>query len=215
MIMNKLRKKTLGLLIMVFGVGTFISCLNENWQYYYSQDMMCNVPKFYDEKRGTHEGELFWLKKDSTLDTVSVFIEIEMGGYADKTIEFKGIPLKNYLRHLDKGLLDKIPSDMLEKKINLKYKYELWGWVNKIDGDSIGPNFSKSLFTQVQEEQDEFIDSIYSEDKSQKIKYCFMAYTGFVELTWIKLWMKELEINDSVIRQPEYQVTAKMKGYIK
>ena len=155
------------------------------------------------------------VKKDSTLDTVSVFIEIEMGGYADKTIEFKGIPLKNYLRHLDKGLLDKITSDMLEKKINLKYKYELWGWVDKIDGDSIGPNFSKSLFTQVQEEQDEFIDSIYSEDKSHKIKYCFMAYTGFAELTWIKLWMKELEINDSVIRQPEYQVTAKMKGYIK
>ena len=41
--MNKLRKKTLGLLIMVLGVGTFISCLNENWQYYPSQDMMCNV----------------------------------------------------------------------------------------------------------------------------------------------------------------------------
>jgi len=207
-------KRFLRNILLLFGavafMGTFFSCWEEDWQYPWSTRAECNVPKFYDDKQGTHKGEVFLLKADSTLDTVSVFVEVEMGGYADKTIIFKGIPIKLFLRHLNRDLLDKIPSDMLEMQIDVNYKYSLWGELHEWDGDSIGPNYTGALFTDINSNYRDCSDSIYSEDKSQKIKYCMSAYTGFFDYDLISLRLEDLEFNDSIISQPWYQTIAKI-----
>lgn len=185
--MNKSLRNILLLCGVVAFMGAFFSCGEGDWQYPWSARAECNVPKFYVDKQGIHKGELFLLKTDSTLDTVSVFIEVKMGGYTDKKIEFKGIPIKCFLRHLDKGLLDRIPSDILEKQIDVNYKYFLWGMLHEWDGDSIGSNYTGALFTDINSNYRDCCDSIYSEDKTQKIKYNISAYTGFFDYDLIKL----------------------------
>ncbi len=208
--MNTFLKKTLELFAVIIILGSFFSCWEGDWQYPWSANAECNVPKFYDDKQGIYKGELFLLKADSTLDTASVFIEVKMGGYADKTIEFKGIPIRCFLRHLDKGLLDRTPSDMLEKQIDVNYKYSLWGVLHEWDGVSIGPNYTGTLFTAINSNYRDCCDSIYSKDKLQKMKYCISAYPGLFEYALIELHLKNLEINDSIISQPWYQSTVKI-----
>lgn len=208
--MNTFKKNTLRLFAIIIILGAFVSCWEGDWQYPWSRGAECNVPKFYDDKQGKYEGEVFLLKADSTLDTISVFIKVKMGGYADKTIEFQEFPIKCFLRYLDRGLLDKIPSDILEKKINVNYKYFLWGDLYEWDGDSIGPNFTGVLYTKINSNSSYCCDSIYSEDKSQKMKYTISAYTGLFDYDLINLQLERLEFNDSIICQPWYQTIAKI-----
>lgn len=101
------------LFCLVFIGGTFFACFNEDWQFPKPNWANCNVPKFYDEKQGSYKGEVFWERADSSLDTITT-IEVIYGNYADKTIEFKGFPIKCLLKQLDEELVCKIPSSMLD-----------------------------------------------------------------------------------------------------
>ncbi len=202
--------KTLKVFTVIIILVSFFSCWGKDWQIPWSTWKECNVPKFYDDKQGIHEGKAFLLKADSTLDTVSVFIEVKMGGYADKTIEFQEFPIKCLLWHLDKCLLDNISPEILEKKINLHYKYFLWGEIHEWDGDSIGPNYTGYLYTKINSDSGSCSDIIYSEDKSQKLKYNICAYTSIFDYDLIKLELERLEFNDSIITQPWYQSTVKI-----
>ena len=147
--MNGLVKNLLLLFCFVFIGGTFFACLNEDWRYPDFHRAVCNVPKFYDEKQGSYKGEVFLVKADSSLDTTFTFIEVKYGNYADKTIELKGFPIKCFLQQLDEELPYKIPSSMLDRQINLRYKYYLDGVVYEWDGDSIGPNYREHLHTNI------------------------------------------------------------------
>lgn len=216
--MNGLIKNSLLLFCFVFIGGTFFACLNEDWRFPNSHRAVCNVPKFYDEKQGSYKGKVFLVRADSSLDTISTFIEVKYGNYADKTIELKGFPIKCFLQQLDEELPCKIPSSMLDRQINLRYKYYLYGvdLVYEWDGDSIGPNYSAHLYTGINSRFNVYNDSIYDEDKTQKLKYSIAAYCVYNESKFndydiMTLELECLELNGSIIEQPWYREIAKIE----
>ena len=214
--MNGLVKNLLLLFCFVFIGGTFFACLNEDWRYPDFHRAVCNVPKFYDERQGSYKGEVFLVKADSSLDTTFTFIEVKYGNYADKTIELKGFPIKCFLQQLDEELPYKIPSSMLDRQINLRYKYYLDGVVYEWDGDSIGPNYREHLHTNIKSGFNVYNDSIYDEDKTQKLKYSIAAYCVYDESKFndydiMTLKLRCLELNDSIIEQPWYRKIAKIE----
>lgn len=156
--MNGLIKNSLLLFCFVFIGGTFFACLDEDWRFPDSYKVVCNVPKFYDEKQGNYKGKVFLVRADSSLDTIST-IEVKYGNYADKTIELKGFPIKCFIQQLDEELPCKIPSSMLDRQINLRYKYYLYAYLDEWEGDSIGPNYPYNLYTGINSEV--YNDSIY------------------------------------------------------
>lgn len=74
--MNGLIKNSLLLFCFVFIGGTFFACINEDWRLPDSYKVVCNVPKFYDEKQGSYKGKVFLVRADSSLDTIST-IEVK------------------------------------------------------------------------------------------------------------------------------------------
>ena len=187
------------LFCFVFIGGTFFACLNEDWRLPDSYKVVCNVPKFYDEKQGNYKGKVFLVRADSSLDTIST-IEVKYGNYADKTIELKGFPIKCFIRQLDEELPCKIPSSMLDRQINLRYKYYLYAYLDEWEGDSIGPNYPYNLYTGINSEV--YNDSIYNEDKTQKLKYSISAYDAASDRDIITLNLECLELNGSEIELP-------------
>lgn len=197
--MNGLIKNSLLLFCFVFIGGTFFACLDEDWRFPDSYKVVCNVPKFYDEKQGNYKGKVFLVRADSSLDTIST-IEVKYGNYADKTIELKGFPIKCFIRQLDEELPCKIPSSMLDRQINLRYKYYLYAYLDEWEGDSIGPNYPYNLYTGINSEV--YNDSIYNEDKTQKLKYSISAYDAVNDRDIITLNLECLELNGSEIELP-------------
>lgn len=208
--MNGLIKNSLLLFCFVFIGGTFFACLDEDWRLPDSYKVVCNVPKFYDEEQGSYKGKVFLVRADSSLDTIST-IEVKYGNYADKTIELKGFPIKCFIQQLDEELPCKIPSSMLDRRINLRYKYYLYAYLwYELEGDSIGPNYPYNLYTGINSEV--YNDSIYNEDKTQKLKYSISAYDAVNDRDIITLNLECLELNGSIIiEQPWYRREAKIE----
>lgn len=201
-------KKPLLLFCFVFIGGTFFACLDEDWRFPDSYKVVCNVPKFYDEKQGSYKGKVFLVRADYSLDTIST-IEVKYGNYADKTIELKGFPIKCFIQQLDEELPCKIPYSMLDRQINLRYKYYLYAYLDEWEGDSIGPNYPYNLYTGINSEV--YNDSIYNEDKTQKLKYSISAYDAVNDRDIITLNLECLELNGSIIEQPWYRREAKIE----
>lgn len=210
--MNGLIKNSLLLFCFVFIGGTFFACLNEDWRLPESHMVVCNVPKFYDEKQGRYKGKVFLVRADSSLDTIST-IEVKYGNYADKTIELKGFPIKCFIQQLDEELPCKIPSSMLDRQINLRYKYYLYAYLwYELEGDSIGPNYPYNLYTGITNSRfNEYNDSIYNEDKTQKLNYYISAYNAVNDRDIITLNLDCLELNGSIIELPWYRREAKIE----
>lgn len=210
--MNGLIKNSLLLFCFVFIGGTFFACLNEDWRLPESHMVVCNVPKFYDEKQGSYKGKVFFVRADSSLDTIST-IEVKYGNYADKTIELKGFPIKCFIQQLDEELPCKIPSSMLDRQINLRYKYYLYAYLwYELEGDSIGPNYPYNLYTGITNSRfNEYNDSIYNEDKTQKLNYYISAYNAVNDRDIITLNLDCLELNGSIIELPWYRREAKIE----
>lgn len=111
---------------------------------------------------------------------------------------------------LDEELPCKIPSSMLDRQINLRYKYYLYAYLwYELEGDSIGPNYPYNLYTGINMEV--YNDSIYNEDKTQKLKYSISAYDAASDRDIITLNLECLELNGSIIEQPWYRREAKIE----
>ena len=108
------------------------------------------------------------------------------------------------IQQLDEELPCKIPSSMLDRQINLRYKYYLYAYLwYELEGDSIGPNYPYNLYTGINSEV--YNDSIYNEDKTQKLKYSISAYDAVNDRDIITLNLECLELNGSIIEQPWYR----------
>lgn len=116
MFMNKSLRNILLLCGVVAFMGTFFSCWEGDWQYPVYRRVDCNVPKFYDDKQGSYKGIVFLQNTNSILDTISTFVEVKIGDYADKTFEIQGFPLGCFLQYLDETAYRKIPSGIKGKK---------------------------------------------------------------------------------------------------
>lgn len=114
------------------------------------------------------------------------------------------------IQQLDEELPCKIPSSMLDRQINLRYKYYLYAYLDEWEGDSIGPNYPYNLYTGINSEV--YNDSIYNEDKTQKLKYSISAYDAVNDRDIITLNLECLELNGSIIiEQPWYRREAKIE----
>lgn len=115
------------------------------------------------------------------------------------------------IQQLDEELPCKIPSSMLDRQINLRYKYYLYDYLwYELEGDSIGPNYPYNLYTGINSEV--YNDSIYNEDKTQKLKYSISAYDAANDRDIITLNLECLELNGSIIiEQPWYRMEAKIE----
>lgn len=115
------------------------------------------------------------------------------------------------IQQLDEELPCKIPSSMLDRQINLRYKYYLYAYLwYELEGDSIGPNYPYNLYTGINMEV--YNDSIYNEDKTQKLKYSISAYDAVNDRDIITLNLECLELNGSIIiEQPWYRREAKIE----
>lgn len=99
---------------------------------------------------------------------------------------------------------------MLDRQINLRYKYYLYDYLwYELEGDSIGPNYPYNLYTGINMEV--YNDSIYNEDKTQKLKYSISAYDAASDRDIITLNLECLELNGSIIEQPWYRREAKIE----
>lgn len=78
------------------------------------------------------------------------------------------------------------------------------------EGDSIKSDYLGALYTDISYESRKYLDSIYNEDKTQKLKYCIYAYNKEGEFNAIRLELYQLELNDSIIGFP-YCYNAKIK----
>lgn len=97
------------------------------------------------------------------------------------------------IQQLDEELPCKIPSSMLDRQINLRYKYYLYDYLwYELEGDSIGPNYPYNLYTGINMEV--YNDSIYNEDKTQKLKYSISAYDAASDRDIITLNLECLEL---------------------
>ena len=115
------------------------------------------------------------------------------------------------IQQLDEELPCKIPSSMLDRQINLRYKYCLYAYLwYELEGDSIGPYYPYNLYTGINSEV--YNDSIYNEDKTQKLKYSISAYDAVNDCDIITLNLECLELNGSIIiEQPWYRREAKIE----
>lgn len=105
------------------------------------------------------------------------------------------------IQQLDEELPCKIPSSMLDRRINLRYKYYLYAYLwYELEGDSIGPNYPYNLYTGINSEV--YNDSIYNEDKTQKLNYSISAYNAVNDRDIITLNLECLELNGSEIELP-------------
>lgn len=105
------------------------------------------------------------------------------------------------IQQLDEELPCKIPSSMLDRQINLRYKYYLYAYLwYELEGDSIGPNYPYNLYTGINSEV--YNDSIYNEDKTQKLNYSISAYNAVNDRDIITLNLECLELNGSEIELP-------------
>ena len=90
---------------------------------------------------------------------------------------------------------------MLDRQINLRYKYYLYAYLwYELEGDSIGPNYPYNLYTGINSEV--YNDSIYNEDKTQKLNYSISAYNAVNDRDIITLNLECLELNGSEIELP-------------
>ena len=100
----------------------------------------------------------------------------------------------------------------MERKIDINYKYYLYGdIVPEWDGDSIGPNYYRYLYTGISSSCNVYSDSVYNDDKTQKLKYSIAAYGAYTGYNIITLQLKWLKLNDSIIEQPWYREIAKIE----
>lgn len=115
------------------------------------------------------------------------------------------------IQQLDEELPCKIPSSMLDRQINLRYKYYLYAYLwYELEVDSIGPYYPYNLYTGINMEV--YNDSIYNEDKTQKLKYSISAYDAVNDRDIITLNLECLELNGSIIiEQPWYRREAKIE----
>lgn len=105
------------------------------------------------------------------------------------------------IQQLDEELPCKIPSSMLDRRINLRYKYYLYAYLwYELEGDGIGPNYPYNLYTGINSEV--YNDSIYNEDKTQKLNYSISAYNAVNDRDIITLNLECLELNGSEIELP-------------
>ena len=140
----------------------------------------------YDKNEGIYKGEIFLVRDvrfpygDRTYDSV----DVRLGNHVNKELEIMELPVKSLFdRYEDRKLLADIPSWVLEKKINITFKYKLYfnilyelpkeGEVVDIDIDSIiSDDFSDSRGSiEIDYHHRIYADSVYNEDKTQKLKF--------------------------------------------
>ena len=219
--MNKFLKETLWLFAIFFLCGMVFSCMEDGYYFpRYSYDVaICNIPKFYDNKQGIYKGEVFLIRPDSSLEAVPETVEVELGNYANKDLVIKGFPIKYFFHKVNDGnFLASVPSYLLEKQVDISFKYFLYGYLEfqmwpsykSIDGDSIDSSYYKSLYIGVQNNSNFYSDSVYNADKTQKLKYeVYGIEEGDSDAIILELC--NLELDDKTFN-PEYKVPlAKIK----
>ncbi len=214
--MNRFTKETQWLFGMLSLCGIFFSCKEDGYYYprFDTRLAFCNVPKFYDNKQGSYKGEVFLIKTDSALETTSETIEVKFGNNANKTLEINGFPIKYLLQSMKER--NEIPSNLLEKRTSISFEYFLYGYLTVqvwpsyelLDGDSIDENFSNSLYIGVNKSI--FCDSVYNEDKTQKLKYEVRGYDE-TDNNSVILELCHLEFNNRKLEANYYVPIAKIK----
>lgn len=103
--MNKFLKETLWLFAIFFLCGMVFSCMEDGYYFsrYSYEVAICNVPKFYDNKQGIYNGEVFLIRPDSSLEAVPETVEVELGNYANKDLVIKGFPIKYFFHKVNDG----------------------------------------------------------------------------------------------------------------
>lgn len=160
----------------------FFSCKEDGYYYprFDSELAFCNVPKFYDNKQGIYEGEIFLIKPDSSWEAVEETIEVKLGNYTNKRLEIKGVPMKFFFQNVnDSSFLASVPSCLLEKQVNIYFKYFLYGYLTiqiwpsyeMIDGDSIDSSYRNALYIGVENKSRFYSDSVCNADNTQKLKF--------------------------------------------
>lgn len=180
--MNKFSKKTLWLFAIFFLCGMFFSCKEDGYYYprFDSELAFCNVPKFYYNKQGIYKGEIFLIKPDSSLEAVPETIEVKLGNYTNKSLEIKGFPIKYFFQKVnDSSFLASVPSYLLERHVDISFKYFLYGYLTiqtwpsyeRIDGDSIDSSYRYPLYIGVENKSRFYCDSVCNADNTQKLKF--------------------------------------------
>ena len=194
----------------------FFSCKEDGYYYPKWNDELaiCNVPKFYDDKQGSYKGKVFLIKSDSTLEAVSESVEVKFGNYASKSFAIQGLPIRYLLKSM--GDSSEIPSSILGKQIKISFEYLLYGYLTnqvwpsyeRLDGDSIDSSFRKSLYVGLKNEI--FCDSVYNEDKTQKLKYEVHGYDE-TDSNSVILELRHIEFNNRKMVANYYVPIVKIK----
>lgn len=205
--MNKLVKYAVWLfgIIMVL-LGT-LSCEEDYYAHIERGRYICRVPKFYKEKQGFYEGKMSLIQPESSAGTF--ICPIEFCGYYDTAqITIHNFPITNILEFAKNnlGLAEKLDNYQLSEivsnsKRDFCFDYYLYGYLELLIGKNgrissgsteIDSTFQGNLFFQI---PNGFLkDSIYNEDKSQKLKYQLYAKTNEDKI--ITLYLTGLEFNE-------------------
>lgn len=199
--MNRFTKDMVWQFAMFCLCGMFFSCVEDGRYYpkWHDELAICNVPKFYDDKQGSYKGKVFLMKSVSVSEAVPESVEVRFGNYANKSFVIQGFPIRYLLESMEDS--SEIPSSILEKRINMSFEYLLYGYLTsqvypsykKLDGDSIGPGFKYSLYVGLKKAN--FCDSVYNEDKTQKMKYEVHGYDE-TDSNAVILKLRHLEFNN-------------------
>ena len=214
--MNRFLKKTLWLFGVFFLCVMFFSCEMydvDDYDYHTSVEADCD-DLVYDKNEGIYKGEIYLVRQyDRACDRTYDSVDVRLGNHVNKELEIMELPIKSLFDgYEDRKLLADIPSWVLEKNINITFKYKLYfkilfelpkeGEVVDIDIDSIISNdFSDSRGSiEIDYYHRIYADSVYNEDKTQKLKFDVKGYVYYIggDEEAINLSFNKLEINDKV-----------------
>lgn len=221
--MNRFTKETIWLFGCLITLLSILSCEEDKYHPTIIKKTICEVPKFYNEKQGFYEGEVSFISHDTTSFTFTC--PVEFGNYENPIIVIHNFPVKlildfakNDLKLAEEISEYQLSESIFESNLNINFKYWLYGNLTFNDNgepfggpskiDSTYP--SKSLYFQVTDNY--FEDSIYNEDKTQKMKFEVAAEN--YENNIITFILTMLEINDKrfpLIGEYEYRVFARIK----
>lgn len=220
--MNEFTYKTkliLGCLITLLAI---LSCEEDQYHPTITEKTICEVPKFYNDKQGFYEGEVSFISHDTTSFTFTC--PVEFGNYENPIIAIHNFPVKlildfakNELKLAEEISEYHLSESILESKLNISFKYWLYGYLIFLDNGvpfggpaEIDSTYQDKLYFQIKDYY--FKDSVYNENKSQKLKYEIAAENNEDNIITFTLTM--LEINDKkfpLMGKYESRVFAKIK----
>lgn len=200
--MNKLTKEAIWLLGCFVVLLVTFSCEEDKYYPTMYEARICKVPKFYNEKQGFYKGETSFILQDSS---ITFTCSVEFGNYESPTIIIHNFPAK-LLLDFAKYNLDlaeefskyQLSESILNSNLDFCFRYYLYGFIpytahseSFLAPSEIDSTYHDKLYFQISKY--DFTDSLYNEDKSQKIKYEIYAenYTENI----ISFALTRLEIN--------------------